>query len=51
MAMEFDDIAVGKRLFVGEGTPLSLGFGPFEIRGSAYIEGPLVLGNSLLFPL
>ena len=50
MAMEFDDIAIGKRLFVGEGTPFSLGIGPAEIRGSAYIEGPLVMGSSLLFP-
>ena len=27
MAMEFDDIAIGKRLFVGEGTPFALGVG------------------------
>jgi len=50
MSMEFDDIAIGKRLFVGEGTPFSLGHGPAEIRGSAYIEGPLVLGSAPLFP-
>ena len=56
MAMEFDDIAIGKRLFVGEGTPFALGVGPGlpgippEIRGSAYIEGPLVLGSAPLFP-
>ena len=43
--MQFDDLAVGKRLFVGEGNPLCLGVGPAEIRGSSYIEGPAIVGT------
>lgn len=43
--MQFDDIAVGKRLFVGDGKPEILGRGPTEVRGSAYIEGPQIVGN------
>jgi len=43
--MQFDDIAVGKRLFVGEGKPEVLGRGPTEIRGSSYIEGPMIVGT------
>jgi len=43
--MEFDDIAVGKRLFVGIGNPIILGVGPLEVRGSSYIEGPQIVGN------
>lgn len=48
--MKVPDLFVGKRLFVGCGIPLSLGVGPTEIRGSAYIEGPLLLGNPLSYP-
>lgn len=44
--MQFDNIAVGKRLYVGEGSPEgALGVGKKEIRGSSYIEGPLVVGE------
>ena len=42
--MKVPDLKVGKRLFVGEGQPISLGIGPLEIRGSAFIEGPTVTG-------
>ena len=48
--MKFPDLEVGKRLFVGKGNPTNvLGVGPTEVRGSAYIEGPQVVGNPLLF--
>jgi len=43
--MQFDDIAIGKRLFVGEGKPEILGRGPTEVRGSAYVEGPQIVGD------
>lgn len=43
--MKVPDLEVGKRLFVGNGDPLVLGLGPTEIRGSAYVEGPQVIGN------
>ena len=49
--MKVPDLFVGKRLFVGDGTPICLGIGPAEARGSAYIEGPVVAGNPLLFPI
>ena len=42
--MKFGNIFVGKRLFVGYGKPEALGKGEEEIRGSAYIEGPLQVG-------
>jgi len=42
--MKFGNIFVGKRLFVGCGKPEALGKGEEEIRGSAYIEGPLQVG-------
>ena len=45
LIMQFDDVAVGKRLFVGEGRPEVLGRGPMEIRGSSYIEGPMIVGT------
>ena len=48
--MKVPDIYVGKRLFVGEGSPISLGVGPAEARGSAYIEGPAIIGNPTSFP-
>ena len=43
--MQFDDLSVGKRLFVGDGDPICLGLGPTEIRGSAYVEGPQLIGD------
>lgn len=48
--MKVPDIYVGKRLFVGVGNPEILGRGPLEIRGSAYLEGPTITGNPLVFP-
>jgi len=47
--MKVPDLYVGKRLFVGDGAPISLGIGPAEIRGSAYIEGPTITGTPV-FP-
>jgi len=47
--MQFDDIAVGKRLFVGDGKPEILGRGPLEVRGSSYIEGPQIVGNPSVY--
>jgi len=44
------DLYVEKRLFVGCGDPVGLGIGPTEIRGSAYIEGPMIVGNFLTYP-
>lgn len=43
--MQFDDLSVGKRLFVGDGNPICLGIGKAEIRGSAYIEAPMIVGD------
>ena len=47
--MKVPDLYVGKRFFVGDGTPTVLGVGPLETRGSAYVEGPMIVGNPLLF--
>jgi len=46
------DVYVGKRLFVGEANPpaVNLGIGPAEIRGSAFIEGPLDVGTPIFAP-
>lgn len=49
--MEFDDLSVGKRIFVGEGSPIALGIGPAEVRGSGYVEGPVIIGNPGEFPI
>ena len=43
--MKFGNILIGKRLFVGWGKPKALGKGEDEIRGSAYVEGPLQIGK------
>lgn len=50
MSYKFDDIAVGKRVFVGDGMPMCLGRGPTEIRGSAFVEAPMVIGDPGDFP-
>ena len=47
--MKFGNIFVGKRLFVGWGKPKALGKGDEEIRGSAYMEGPLQVGKDDAF--
>ena len=47
------DVHVGKRLFVGVAFPVpatNLGIGPAEIRGSAFIEGPLDVGSPIFAP-
>jgi hypothetical protein len=49
--MKVPDLFVGRRLFVGCGNPVGLGIGPTEIRGSSYIEGPLMVGNPLTYPI
>ena len=49
--MEFDDLSVGKRIFVGEGSPIALGIGPAEVRGSGYVEGPVIIGDPGEFPI
>jgi hypothetical protein len=49
--MKVPDLFVGRRLFVGCGEPVGLGIGPTEIRGSAYIEGPMIVGNPLTYPV
>ncbi len=43
--MKVPDLFVGKRLFVGCGKPTILGIGPTEVRGSAYVEGPEIVGD------
>ena len=43
--MKFGTALIGKRLFVGFGKPKALGKGKDEIRGSAYVEGPLQIGK------
>jgi hypothetical protein len=43
--MKVPDLFVGKRFFVGEGNPEILGRGPAEVRGSAYVEGPQIVGD------
>tara|TARA_Y100001951_G_C11240129_1_gene239970 strand:- start:116 stop:904 length:789 start_codon:yes stop_codon:yes gene_type:complete len=48
--MKLPDVFIGKRLMVGEGEPEELGRGKEEIRGSAYVEGPLHVGDSGAFP-
>ena len=45
-----DDQAVGGQLMVGAGIPVALGFGPQRINGSAYIEGPQIVGSANEFP-
>ena len=48
--MHFSDVEVGKQLIVGNGTYYdALGLGGKAIRGSAYIEGPLLVGDAKSF--
>ena len=47
--MHFSDVECGKRLFVGVGRPIALGIGGNEIRGSAYLEGPVQMGTADAF--
>jgi hypothetical protein len=48
--MKVPDLYVGKRLFCGEGEPIALGLGEAEARGSAFIEGPAIIGDPGPFP-
>ena len=43
------DVEIGKRLFLGNGRPIALGIGSKEIRGSAYLEGPVQMGTADAF--
>ena len=48
--MHFSDVEVGKQLIVGNGTYYdTLGLGRKAIRGSAYIEGPFLVGDAKSF--
>ena len=48
--MHFSDVEVGKQLIVGNGTYYdALGLGEKAIRGSAYIEGPFLVGDAKSF--
>ena len=47
--MHFSDVECGKRLFVGVGRPIALGIGEKEIRGSAFLEGPVQMGTADAF--
>ena len=47
--MKLSDAFVGKRFFVGLGKPEILGRGQNEVRGSAYIEGPEIVGDPTKF--
>lgn len=49
--MKVPDLYVGKTLYVGEGSPNVFGRGINAVRGSAYIEGPLAVGNVTQFPV
>ena len=43
--MKFGNITIGKQLFVGWGKPKALGKGEKQIRGAAYVEGPVQIGK------
>ena len=47
--MHFSDVECGKRLFLGTGRPIALGIGNKEIRGSAFLEGPVQMGTADAF--
>ena len=47
--MHFSDVECGKRLFLGTGRPIALGVGKKEIRGSAFLEGPVQMGTADAF--
>ena len=45
MAFLMDDGAYGGQVTIGAGQPIVLGVGPTKVRGSAYIEGPEIVGD------
>ena len=47
--MKVPDLFVGKRFFCGNGKPEILGRGETEVRGSGYLEGPLIAGDPKQF--
>jgi hypothetical protein len=49
MSFLMDDGAFGGQLIVGAGKPVIFGVGPTKVRGSAYIEGPEIVGNPTEF--
>ena len=53
--MKLGDTFVGKRLIVGDptipGGPVGLGRGKLELRGGAYVEAPMIVGDDTKFPL
>ena len=48
--MKVPDLYCGKQLQCGQGKPEVLGRGPTQVRGSAFIEGPEIVGDPLQFP-
>jgi len=50
MSFQHDDLCISHQFVVGEGFPKSLGTGKGKIRGSAYVEGPHVIGNADDYP-
>lgn len=48
--MKVPDLYCGKQFQCGQGKPELLGRGPTEVRGSAYIEGPEIIGDPAQFP-
>lgn len=50
MAIEFPDLNVGGQLRVGQGVAPAVGESQSKINGAAFIEGPVVMGNSTTFP-
>mgnify|MGYP003116175201 CR=1 FL=1 len=49
MTWNFDDLNVGGQLQVGAGVPPAVGQGDKRINGSAYAEGPVVIGGPIEF--
>jgi hypothetical protein len=51
--MKVPDLFVGKRLFVGCDNPpvTAFGIGPTEVRGSAYLEGPVMVGTPISYSI
>ena len=50
MSFIFDDMASGGQFCCGVGMSIALGLGDAKIRGSAYIEGPAMIGQATIFP-
>ena len=48
--MQFDDVNVGGQLKVGTGIVPAIKEGDTKINGSAFVEGPAVIGAPTVFP-